>query len=119
MAEHAMPKGIKRLEKGRYVTLDGRHEIVQDGKTWKLVEVAGDTRVGIGEFPNRGAAVARLATDGKLPLEAPKADKPAEQLQAAVTESKQGIGGKSGKQPEQPKRRPTGRKQPAKAAATV
>ena len=82
MAEHAMPKGINRLEKGRYVTLDGRYEIVQDGKVWRLVEVAGDTRVGIGEFASRGLAVAKLATDGKLPAEARKPEKPAEPAKA-------------------------------------
>jgi hypothetical protein len=32
MAEHAMPKGIKRVEKGIYWTLDDRHEIRQDGE---------------------------------------------------------------------------------------
>jgi hypothetical protein len=34
MAEHAMPKGIKRVEKGIYWTLDDRHEIRQ-GKVWQ------------------------------------------------------------------------------------
>jgi hypothetical protein len=119
MVEYAMPKGIKRVEKGVYRTLDGRHEIRQDGKVWRLVELLGDSQVGLSEFASRGLAVAKLATDGKLPLEAPKpADQP-EQPQAAVTESKLGIGGKSGKQPEQPKPRPTGRKPRTKVAAAT
>ncbi len=97
MAEHAMPKGIKRVEKGVYRTLDDRHEIRQDGKVRRLVELLGDSQVGLGEFANRGLAVAKLAEDGKLPAEAPKVEQPAEQ----------------------PKRRPTGRKSRSKAAATV
>jgi hypothetical protein len=54
MAEHAMPKGIKRVEKGVYRTLDDRHEIRQDGKVWRLAELLGDSQVGLGEFASRG-----------------------------------------------------------------
>lgn len=73
---HAMPSGIRRVEKGVYRTLDDRHEIRQDGKIWCLVELVGDSTVGIGEFGSRNAAVAKLAEDGKLPAEAPKPQEP-------------------------------------------
>jgi outer membrane biosynthesis protein TonB len=122
---HAMPQGIRRLEKGRYATLDGRHEIVQDGKTWKLVEVAGDTRVGIGEFASRGLAVAKLAEDGKLPTEAPKGEQPADQPKgedqpkAEQPAEEPKAEAKAEKPQEQPKRRPPSRKSRSKAAATV
>jgi hypothetical protein len=112
MAEHAMPKGIKRVEKGVYRTLDDRHEIRQDGKVWRLVELLGDSQVGMGEFASRGLAVAKLATDGKLPTEAPKAaqpEKPAEPAEAEKREEPR----------EQPKRRPTGRKPREKAVAAT
>jgi hypothetical protein len=72
---HAMPAGIRRIEKGVYRTLDDRHEIRQYGKVWRLAELVGDSTVGIGEYGSRNAAVAALATDGKLP-EAPKPQEP-------------------------------------------
>ncbi len=121
MAEHAMPKGIKRIEKGVYRTLDDRHEIRQDGKVWRLAELLGDSQVGIGEFPNRGAAVAKLAEDGKLPTEAPKpAAKPVSEMTASeLTEVKPELHPDAEKPKEHPKRRPTGRKPRAKAVATA
>jgi hypothetical protein len=111
---HAMPKGIKRVEKGVYRTLDGRHEIRQDGKVWRLVELLGDSQVGIGEFSSRGLAVAKLAEDGKLPAEAPKGEEPAEQPQA----EKPAEALKVEKSQKQPMRRPRARK-PEKAGASA
>jgi hypothetical protein len=112
---HAMPKGIERVEKGVYRTLDDRHEIRQEKAGWEVTELASGQRVAE-PFKNRGLAVAWLAEHDLLPLEAPKPEPEPE-----VTETSQGVGGRSGNAPkqEQPKRRPTGRKQPAKAAATV
>jgi hypothetical protein len=112
MAEHKMPAGIKRVEKGVYQTLDGRHEIRQDGKVWRLVELLGDSQVGIGEFGSRGLAVAKLATDGKLPAETPKREAPADEAKQPERQE----------QPEGDAKRPTGRKprtrkEPAKASA--
>jgi hypothetical protein len=75
---HVMPSGIRRVEKGVYVTLDGRHEVRQDGKVWRLAELVGDSTVGIGEFGSRNAAVEQLARDGKLSAEAPKPEPKAE-----------------------------------------
>jgi hypothetical protein len=83
---HAMPQGIRRVEKGVYRTLDDRYEIRQDGKTWRLVELVGDSTVGIGEFGSRNAAVAQLAADGKLPTEAPKQEEPKAEATAEPTE---------------------------------
>jgi hypothetical protein len=113
MAEHKMPVGIKRMSKGIYRTLDDRHEIRQDGKVWWLVELLGDTQVGLGEFASRAGAVAKLAEDGKLPTEAPKVEQPAEQPKAEEPKAE------PEKAQEQPKRRPTSRKPRSKAAATV
>jgi hypothetical protein len=84
---HAMPHGIRRVEKGVYRTLDDRYEIRQDGKVWRLAELVGDSTVGIGEFGSRNAAVAQLATDGKLPSESPKPEGPkAAEAKAEPTE---------------------------------
>lgn len=85
MADHAMPKGIRREAKGVYVTLDGVHRIVQEGKVWKLVEVTGDTQVGIGDFNSRGDALRELAVRGLLPIEQPKAETKPEQPKAEAT----------------------------------
>jgi hypothetical protein len=58
--------------------------------------------------------VAKLAEDGKLPAEAPKAEAKPE------PETTQGIGGCNASKPkEQPKRRPRTRRQQAKEAATA
>jgi hypothetical protein len=105
-ASHKMPAGIKRVEKGMYRTLDGRHEIRQYGRVWRLIELLGDSQVGLGEFPNRGAAVAKLAEDGKLPAEQPVPQQPAE----------------AEKQPEQPVKKQPARprtRKPVKEAAKV
>jgi hypothetical protein len=114
MAEHAMPKGIKRIEKGVYRTLDDRHEIHQDGKVWRLVELLGDSQVGLGEFASRGLAVAKLATDGKLPAQPTKPEKPAEPVKA----QEQPEAEQPQEPKEQPKRRPRSRKT-EKAGATA
>jgi hypothetical protein len=70
----------------------------------------GDSLVGVGEFPNRGAAVAKLATDGKLPAEAPKQQEPEKPAEPAKAEDPK---------QEPAKRRPPARKPRSKAAATV
>ena len=122
MAEqsHAMPKGIKRVEKGVYRTLDDRHEIRQDGKVRRLVELLGDSQVGLGEFPNRGAAVAKLAEDGKLPAEAPAEPKPVEEMTGKeLTEVKPELhpDAKPGPTPAKRQRKPRAAKPKATASA--
>jgi hypothetical protein len=116
-AGHAMPKGIKRVEKGRYATLDGRHEIHQEKAGWEVTELASGERVAE-PFKNRGLAVAWLADHDLLPLEAPKPAEPEakQEPEAKVTEATQGVGGRSGKATKAP-RRPRTRKEPAKATA--
>jgi hypothetical protein len=117
MAEHKMPSGIKRVEKGVYQTLDGRHEIRQDGKVWRLVELLGDSQVGLGKFGSRGLAVAKLASDGKLPAEAPKREQPEEQPKAEEPKAEEPKA-EPEKAQEQPKRRPRTRK-PEKVGASA
>ena len=112
MAEHKVPQGITRVEKGRWSTLDGLHEIRSDDKGWtveRTVDGDGPSVLEGSPFKTRGAAVAKLAELGLLPLEAPKTEAKAD---------KQPVQPEPAKQQEQPKRRPPTRK-PVKAAAKV
>jgi hypothetical protein len=98
MAEHKMPAGIKRVQKGIYRTLDERHEIRQGDDGWTV-----ESAVDGSPFKSRGLAVQKLAELGLLPTEAPKPEEPA---QAAERE-------------EQPRQRPRTRKQPAEAVPAI
>lgn len=116
MAEHAMPKGIKRVEKGVYRTLDDRHEIRQEEKGWEVTELASGQPLAE-PFKNRGLAVQALASKGLLPTEAPKAEaKPVEEMTAKeLTEVKPELHPDAEPKAEEPKRRPRTRKPRAKA----
>jgi hypothetical protein len=114
MAEHKIPAGITRVSKGLYRTLDGLHEIRQEGKVWEVTELATGHQVG-GQFSSRGLAVQALAEAGKLTTEAPSKVEVAERF--AAEEAGRAEPDPTSKPKAKP--RPTRRQPKAKATATA
>jgi hypothetical protein len=119
---HKVPAGIKRVEKGRWSTLDGLHEIRQGDKGWtveRTVDGDGPAVLEGSPFKTRGAAVEALAGRGLLPLEVPAEPQPEPAkvepvLDPTDASGAEGANGGTGER----KRRPRARK-PAKGAAAT